>query len=56
MGGALGSRHKESDGCPGAGQALKGEEDLEDALLRNVYGNDPAKEREAAVLAKYVTR
>lgn len=39
-----------------AGQALRGEEDLEDALLRNVYGNDTGKKKEAALLAKYITR
>lgn len=37
-------------------KAIKGEEDLKNALLRNVYGGDQSKSREAAALERYVTR
>ena len=37
-------------------QALKGEGDLKDALLRNVYGNDEAQVHHADTLARYVRR
>ncbi|EIE25197.1 hypothetical protein COCSUDRAFT_40520 [Coccomyxa subellipsoidea C-169] len=37
-------------------QALKGEGDLTEALLRNVYGLDSGKRKRAEALAKYVQR
>jgi hypothetical protein len=41
--------------CPFC-QAIQGEGDLADALLRNVYGADPAMRRQAELLARYVQR
>ena len=37
-------------------QALKGEADMTDALLRNVYGGDPSMRSHADTLARYVKR
>ena len=37
-------------------QALKGEADMTDALLRNVYGDEPAMRSHADTLARYVKR
>lgn len=37
-------------------QALKGDGDLAEALLRNVYGLDSGKRKQAELLAKYVQR
>lgn len=37
-------------------QALKGEGTLADALLRNVYGDDPTQRPHAFALAKYIER
>jgi hypothetical protein len=37
-------------------QALQGEGDLTEALLRNVYGLDSGKRKRAEALAKYVQR
>jgi len=37
-------------------QALKGEADLTDALLRNVYGDDQNMRSDADTLARYVKR
>ena len=37
-------------------QALKGEEVMVEALLRNVYGNDQAQRQSADTLARYVQR
>ena len=37
-------------------QALKGEEVMVEALLRNVYGNDQAQKQNADTLARYVQR
>jgi hypothetical protein len=37
-------------------QALKGQEDMTDVLLRNVYGDDTSKRHNAATLAQYVRR
>jgi hypothetical protein len=37
-------------------QALKGQEDMTDVLLRNVYGDDTSRRHNAAALAQYVRR
>lgn len=37
-------------------QALKGQEDMTDVLLRNVYGDDTTRRHNAAALAQYVRR
>jgi hypothetical protein len=37
-------------------QALKGQEDMADVLLRNVYGDDNSKRHNAVALAQYVRR
>jgi hypothetical protein len=37
-------------------QAIAGDGDLAEALLRNVYGIDSGKRRQAEVLARYVQR
>lgn len=37
-------------------QALKGEEPLHTALLRNMYGNEDANKATAATLERYVLR
>ena len=37
-------------------QALKGQEDMTDVLLRNVYGDDASRRHNAAALAQYVRR
>ena len=47
----LGLRHASA-----LSQALKGEADMTDALLRNVYGDDPSMRSNADTLARYVKR
>ena len=37
-------------------QALKGQEDMTDVLLRNIYGDDTTRRHNAAALAQYVRR
>ena len=37
-------------------QAIGGEGDLADALLRNIYGADPGMRKQAEILARYVQR
>lgn len=41
--------------CEGV-QALKGEENMTDALLRNAYGDDPLQRRNAVALTQYINR
>lgn len=42
--------------CESYEKALKGQEDMADVLLRNVYGDNSAKRQSAATLAQYIRR